>query len=68
MRKATRNKSLHITWIDGETSVHTTFWGKGANRCQVQVQHGKLRSAAAAKRMKTYWGRNLDRLKQVLEA
>jgi hypothetical protein len=32
------------------------------------VQHAKLRSAAAAERMKVYWKRNLDNLKELLES
>jgi len=68
VRKSTPNKSLRITWVDGKTDVGTMFRSKGPDKCQVSVQHGKLRSAAAAERMKTYWKRNLDRLKELLES
>lgn len=68
VRKSTPNKSMRITWVDGKTHVGTMFWDKGPDKCQVAVQHGKLRSAAAAERMKTYWKHNLDRLKALLES
>jgi hypothetical protein len=68
VRKSTPNKSMRITWVDGKTDLSTMFWYKGPEKCQVSVQHGKLRSAAAAARMKTYWKRNLDRLKELLES
>src|SRR5262245_32830836 len=67
IRKATTDKSLRITWIDGATSVEVVFYPKGEGKCQVTVQHNKLADAAAGERMKTYWGEQLERLKGVLE-
>jgi hypothetical protein len=67
MRKSTPNRSMRITWADGKTHVNVMFYAKDADRCQVAVQHCKLRSAAAAEKMKTYWARNLTRLKEALE-
>jgi hypothetical protein len=67
VRKATRNKSLRITWVDGRTHVDANFYARGSGRSMVALQHGKLRNAAEAKRMKAYWSRALARLKTGLE-
>jgi len=67
IRKSTPNRSMRITWGDGKTHVNVMFYSKDADRCQVAVQHGKLSSAAAAEKKKTYWTHNLARLKKALE-
>ncbi|CAG0979737.1 hypothetical protein PHYC_01700 [Phycisphaerales bacterium] len=70
IRKATPMKSIRITWVDGETNVEAMFYdkSKGAvSKSQVAVQHNKLKTAAAAKRMKAFWGEALDRLRESLE-
>jgi hypothetical protein len=67
VRKATKNKSMRVTWKDGKTSLSVSFLTKGTNKSQVVVQHNKLSSAAAAARMKTYWNKALDRLRGKLE-
>jgi uncharacterized protein YndB with AHSA1/START domain len=66
IRKATRNKSLRVTWVDGRTSVEVNFYAKGRGKGQVAVQHRKLSSAKEAARMKRYWRRQLDRLEAML--
>jgi hypothetical protein len=66
VRKATANKSLRITWVDGKTSVEVMFYAKGDAKSQVAVQHRKLPGAAAVK-AKAFWAGALDRLKQYLE-
>lgn len=58
---------MRITWVDDRTDVSVMFWDKGPEKCEVAVQRAKLRSAAAAERMKTYWKRNLESLKELLE-
>src|SRR5262245_32820076 len=68
VRKATPNRSLRITWVDGATAVEVMFYPKGEGKCQVTVQHSKLADAAAGERMKAYWGEQFDRLKGLLEA
>ncbi len=65
VRKATRDKSIRITWVDGKTTVEVNFYRKGENKSQVTVQHSKLSSAAAANKMKTFWGEALDALERV---
>ena len=67
VRKATRNKSMRITWCDKKTSVEADFYAKGSAKAQVTVQHSKLSDAKRAEQMKKYWGKTLDRLKKTLE-
>jgi uncharacterized protein YndB with AHSA1/START domain len=67
VHKSTPHKSMRVTWIDGAKSISVYFVRKGANRTQVAVQHGKLASAATARKMKAFWGKRLDVLKNLLE-
>ena len=67
VRKATENKSLRITWIDGVTSLEVMFYAKGKDKSQVSVQHSKLPDAAAAERSKKYWTGMLERLQELLQ-
>ena len=67
IRKATTNKSLRISWEDGDTSLAVAFYPKGAGKCQVVAQHSKIPEAKAAAKMKAFWAQALDRLKKVLE-
>ena len=66
VRKATANKSLRVTWKDGKTSLEINFYDKGDDKSQVVVQHSKLPDAKSAAKMKTYWGKALNRLREVL--
>jgi hypothetical protein len=68
VRKATKNKSMRVTWKDGKTSLEINFYAKGTDKSQVVVQHSKLASSAAATRLKTYWAKALDRLQASLES
>jgi hypothetical protein len=68
IHKATPPKSLRVTWIDGRKVVDVAIYPKGADRCQVVVQHNKLADAKTAERMKTYWEECLLRMKEALEA
>lgn len=65
VRKATKNKSLKITWPD-ETNVLVDFYPKEENKTQVTVQHGKLENRFAVKEKKEYWNRQFKQLKQIL--
>jgi uncharacterized protein YndB with AHSA1/START domain len=67
IRKATANKRLRITWVDGRSSLEVSFNPRGSGKSQIVVQHGKLPDADAAARMKGYWARALERLKESLE-
>jgi len=65
VRKATREKSLRLAWEDG-TSVDVYFRAKGPAKSQVQVQHGKLPSKAAAERARSFWTERLAELARML--
>ena len=67
VRKAAPNKSMRVTWKDGKTSLEINFYPKETGKSQVVVQHSKLPNATAATRMKTYWGKALDRLRANIE-
>ncbi len=67
VRKATENRSLRITWIDGHSSVEVMFYPKDKDRCQITVQHAKLKNAKQAAKMKAYWGEHLDKLQALLD-
>ena len=67
IRKTTVNKSIRIAWSDGKSDVSVNFYSKGRGKTQVTVQHGKLTSATKAARMKSYWSKKLEVLKEQLE-
>ncbi|MFO0840556.1 MAG: DUF4287 domain-containing protein [Phycisphaerae bacterium] len=67
IRRATPGKSLRITWHDG-TNVEVGLYEKGASKCQVSCQHGKLRSSRDVPKAKVFWSDALDALKAFLEA
>lgn len=67
VRKATTNKSMRVTWVDGKTSLEINFYPKGDDKSQLVVQHSKLPDAKSSAKMKTYWGKALDRLRASLE-
>jgi uncharacterized protein YndB with AHSA1/START domain len=67
IRTATAPRSLRITWGDGRTSVEVGLFPKGTGKTQLAVQHSKLASAAEARRMKAYWGEQLESLRTLLE-
>jgi uncharacterized protein YndB with AHSA1/START domain len=67
VRKATQNKSVRMTWIDGQSSLEVLFTAKGEQRSQVSLQHSMLPGAAEAEQMKAYWAEALNRLKTYLE-
>lgn len=66
VRSATTNKYMHLTWVDKKTNLDLNFYSKSSTKSQIVVQHGKLPNAQAAAKMKTYWSKNLDRLKEFL--
>ena len=68
IRKANANKSMRITWSDGETDLDVNFYSKGRGKAQVAIQHGKLKNAKDAAKRKAYCGKRLADLKAHLEA
>ena len=67
VRTKTTDKSLRVTWNDNKTSLEINFYPKAADKTQVVVQHSKLPDAKSSAKMKTYWGKALDRLRTSLE-
>lgn len=67
IRTKTAEKSLRVSWNDNKTSLEINFYPKGADKSQVVVQHSKLPDAKSSAKMKTYWGKALDRLRSSLE-
>ena len=67
IRKATRNKSLRVTWIDGKSSIEVQFYTKGVDKSQVTVEQKKLANAKAVAKTKAYWTAALGKLRALLE-
>jgi uncharacterized protein YndB with AHSA1/START domain len=67
IRKATPNKTLRITWSDGKSSLEVSFLAKDERKSQVVVQHGKLPDVKASAKMKKFWAKALDTLREALE-
>ncbi len=65
--KATPKKSLRIRWGEGPGRVIVMFYPRGAEKNQVTVQHGRLPTATAARRMQSYWKQRLEQLQGILE-
>jgi len=61
LRKATRNKTLRITWPDA-TNVEVYFVPKGRAKTQIAVQHDKLPNAAAVTKRKAFWSARFAKL------
>jgi len=68
IRKATKPKSLRVTWCDGRTNVDVNLFPKGETKSYVSLQHTKLRDGAEVEKMKRYWGATLEKMKASLEA
>ena len=66
VRRATRNKSMRITWPDG-SGVDVNFYDKGGSKAVVAIEHGKLPDEGAVAAVKDLWSSALDRLKSTLE-
>jgi Activator of Hsp90 ATPase homolog 1-like protein len=67
IRRATKNRSMRITWSDGESSVEVMFYPKGANKSQVTIERRKLPNAKSVAGVKAYWKAALNKLKALLE-
>lgn len=71
IRKATPKKSMRLVWDaaagENATLVGVNFWPKGPGKSQVQLGHGKIRTAAAAEKLKRAWAARLNTLKSILE-
>ncbi|MCY3748845.1 MAG: DUF4287 domain-containing protein [Chloroflexi bacterium] len=68
IRRATRPKSMRITWSDNQTNVDVSFWNKGPAKSTVQVQHSKLADRDEVEAKRTLWRNALARLAEQLTA
>ncbi|MDE2903769.1 MAG: DUF4287 domain-containing protein [Chloroflexota bacterium] len=68
IRRATRPKSMRITWSDGQTNVDVSFWDKGPAKSTVQVQHAKLADREDVEGRRSFWRSALARLARQLAA
>jgi hypothetical protein len=66
VRKATKDKSMRITWEDDGQSLEVNFYTKGDDKSQVAVQHNKLDGLKGVEKAKKFWGDALDRLQAML--
>ena len=62
---ATPGKYVRGKW--GVSRLSVGFYGKGAAKTQVAVDHGKLASSKESGKMKSYWFAALNRLQELLE-
>jgi hypothetical protein len=62
--RATRNKTVRMAWADG-TRSEAYFVPRGRSRCQIAVQHSKLKGASGVAAMKKFWSAAFDRLARV---
>ncbi len=68
VRKATKNKSLRLTWGDPKSSVDVTFYAKGEKKSQVTCQHRRLPNQQEVERMRRFWAKTTQSLKEKMEA
>ncbi len=66
--RATRPKSLRLTWTDGAKSIAVNLYAVKGGRTRLQLQHGRLGSEAEVQRMKKWWAARLDALAKALAA
>jgi hypothetical protein len=64
---ATPSKSIRGKWDGGSSRLSVNFYGKGAEKCQVAVDHMKLSSSKECAKMKNFWFDALNRLQSRLE-
>lgn len=67
VRKATKNKSMRITWADGTTNVDVNFVAKGPAKSQVAVEHRRLADIKDVARRKEFWAAALANLQTMLD-
>jgi uncharacterized protein YndB with AHSA1/START domain len=65
--KVTRGKSLRAKLTADGTPVEVMIYPKGPGKCQVTIQHNKLKSRKEALTMKDFWQAAAQRLKNQLE-
>jgi len=75
-RKATPLKYARFSFVSGAgltgyagtpTGLEINFYAKDASRCRVTIQHNGLRTEKDAARMKAFWSKAADRLRDRVE-
>jgi hypothetical protein len=64
---STPRRSVRFKWDADDTRGNVMLYPKGANKCQMTVEHTKLPNAAAATKMKKLWATKLEELKTMLQ-
>ena len=67
IRKATKNKSLRISWLKDDTNLEVNFYSKGKDKSQVALEHNKIKNETLAAKQKEFWKEKLEKLKVVVE-
>jgi hypothetical protein len=68
LRTARSCRSARFDWKEGATRVHVYFASKGIDRGQAALVHERIPDARTAKKLKAFWSRRLDALRELLEA
>ena len=64
---STKNKSIRGKWVDGKTNIEFQFYAKDKTKTQLVVQHNKISSIKKADKLKTYWGKSIEKLNTYIE-
>ncbi|QQS37545.1 MAG: DUF4287 domain-containing protein [Ignavibacteriales bacterium] len=63
IRKATKNKSIRISWLKDATNLEVNFYSKGKDKSQVMLEHNKIKNETLAAKQKKFWKEKLEQLK-----
>jgi hypothetical protein len=63
---ARKDKSIRAAWNGNKSRLNVGFYSKDSGRCQVALDHEKLKSAGEHAKMKKYWLDALGRLEKHL--
>lgn len=66
IRSKTPNKAMRLRFEDG-SPIDVGFLPKGTDKCQVAVEHRRLKSKEDADRMKAWWAEHLDALASIFK-
>ncbi len=63
---ASKDKTIRIAWLRPDSRVAVDFYGKGENKCLVQIEHSRLPNASTRTRTKRFWTERLLALHTLL--
>ena len=64
--KINENKTVRGAW-DGASRVEIRFTPRGEGKTQIAVDHMNLADSAAVEKMKAFWAKNLEKLREKVE-